>query len=382
MKDKFKDFFRKDNLLYLINNDKIINFYSSLIAIIFGLLIGFIIMLFANPSDAFYGFSKILSGGFSGGSKGTGNIFYYATPIILTGLSIGFAFKTGLFNIGASGQLLFGAFCALFVGIKWTWLPAGLHWIVAILAGVTGGAFWALLPGILKALLNVHEVIATIMMNYIGVYLVNMLIKGTPSIFDSSKNQTRLPNANAILPKLGLDKLFPGSSINIGIIIAIIVAIVIYIILNKTSFGYELKACGYNKNASKYAGINEKKSIILSMVIAGALAGLAGGLLYLSGTGKRIEVVDVLPVEGFNGIPVALLGLSNPIGIIFAGLFISYISQGGFYMQLYNFAPQIIDIIIAIIIYSSAFSLIVKQFLQKFRVERIQPISQAAEREE
>ena len=375
MNSRIKKLFTRDGMLDVLGSDKATNLFSSLIAIVIGLAVGLVILLVSNPSNAFNGFFTILMGGFSGGAKGLGNVFYYATPIILTGLSVGFAFKTGLFNIGASGQLLVGAFCGLYVGIAWTWLPDQIHWIVAVLASIIGGGVWALIPGLLKAFFNVNEVISTIMMNYIGLYTVNMTIKYSGVIFDSTRNQTKLPSINAIIPKMGLDKIFPGSSINIGILIAILVAILIFLILNKTTFGYELKACGYNKEASKYAGINEKRNIILSMVIAGALAGLGGGLLYLAGSGKHIEVVDVLPIEGFNGIPVALLGLSHPIAIIFAGLFIAYLSQGGFFMQLYGYAPEIINIIISIIIYSSAFSLIIKLYLNKKKRDKLALLS-------
>jgi simple sugar transport system permease protein len=171
----------------------------------------------------------------------------------------------------------------------------------------------------------------------------------------------------ANLPKMGMDLVFRDgynvSSANSGIFLAIIFAVLIYIVLEKTSFGYELKACGLNREAARYAGINERRSIVASMVIAGAMAGLGGALLYLAGSGKGITVVDVLAPEGFNGIPVALLGLNNPLGIIFSGLLIAYLNVGGFNMQLYNFAPQVIEIIIAVIIYFSAFALLLKSFI-------------------
>jgi simple sugar transport system permease protein len=282
---------------------------------------------------------------------------------------VAFAFKTGLFNIGASGQFIVGGFVAVFIGVRGAGiLPGNLHWIVALLAAIVAGALWATLPGILKAYFNVHEVISCIMMNYIGMYLVNLLI--TQSIYDSLKNQTQTPADTAIIPKLGLDKLFGGSSANAGIFIALAAVVVIYILLNKTAFGYELKACGYNRDASHYAGINARRGILLSMIIAGALSGLAGGLVYLAGAGKHIEVVDVLAAEGFNGIPVALLGMSNPIGVFFAGLFIAYITVGGFYMQLYDYVPQIIDIIIAAIIYFSAFALVFRSLITRFMKAR------------
>jgi len=226
------------------------------------------------------------------------------------------------------------------------------------------GALWALIPGLLKALCNVHEVISSIMMNYIGMYLVNFLVAGNSKLFDQLRNQSITVPKNAQIPKMGMDKFFPNSSVNGGFFIAVLFVIIIYIILNKTTFGFELKAVGFNKDASKYAGINEKRSIILSMAIAGALSGLGGGLLYLAGSGKHIEVVDVLAAEGFAGISVALVGLSNPIGILFAALFIAYITEGGFFLQLFDFVPEIIDIIIAVIIYFSAFALIIQSIIR------------------
>ncbi|HVI42137.1 MAG TPA: ABC transporter permease [Anaerovoracaceae bacterium] len=349
------------------------NAYSSIFSILVGLLFGFIILLISNPAEAVDGFTIILKGGFSTGAKGMGQVLYFATPLILTGLSVGFAFKTGLFNIGAAGQFIMGAFAAVYIGVKWTFLPAPWHWIVALIGAAVVGGLWALIPGLLKAYLNVHEVIATIMMNYIGMYLANYLIK--LYIYDSKKGLSMNVAESAVLPKGGLDNIFFNplgsakdlSTVNCGIWIAILIAIVIFIILNKTTFGYELKACGFNPNASKYAGINEKRNIVLSMVIAGMLAGLGGGLLYLAGVnGRHINVVDVLAAEGFNGIPVALLGLSNPIGIIFSAIFIAYITQGGNYLQTLDFVPEVIDIIIACIIYFSAFSLIFRTVLPRF----------------
>lgn len=356
----------------LIRSEGFNSAMSSIFAILIGLAFGFVVLLISNPSQAVRGFGIILEGGFSTGAKGIGQVFYFATPLILTGLSVGFAFKTGLFNIGAPGQFIMGAFAAVFVGVKCTFLPAPFHWIVALLAAAIVGGLWALIPGILKAYYNVHEVISTIMMNYIGIYLCNMLVK--LYIYDSNKSMSQNCLVSADLPKWGLDKVFVNvtgtykdiSTVNGGIIIAIIIAILIYIILNKTIFGYELKACGFNSSASKYAGINEKRNIILSMVISGALSGLGGGLLYLSGVnGRHIKVVDVLAVEGFNGIPVALLALSNPIGIIFSAIFISYLTLGGNYLQTLNFMPEVIDIIIACIIYFSAFALFFRSILPK-----------------
>ena len=254
----------KDKCRNLFHGEEIVNFSSSILAIICGLLFGLIILFASNPGQAFYGFMMVLQGGFTDGIQGIGQMLYLATPIIMTGLSVGFAFKTGLFNIGSSGQFTAGAFAAVFVGVKFTFLPAGVHCLVALMAALLAGAIWGFVPGFLKAFFNVNEVIASIMMNYIGMYLVNMLIQKT--VYDQVKNQTLPVAAGANLPKAGLDRLFPGTNINVGILIAILFVILIYVILNKTTFGYELKACGKNPDASKYAGINEKRNIVLSMV--------------------------------------------------------------------------------------------------------------------
>lgn len=346
---------------------------SSLIAILAGILAGFIILVISNPKNAFEGLLVLIKGGFSGSMKDIGDTLYFATPIIMTGLSVGFAFKTGMFNIGATGQLLVGGLVSIWVGSSWTFLPSSIHWLVALIMGMLGGAVWGMLVGIFKALLNVHEVISSIMLNYIGLFGVNYIIKISP-LYDAAKTQTVNVLESAVIPKAGLDNVFfllrgkfkSISSVNAGIFIAIFFAIVIYILLNKTSFGYELKACGYNRFASKYAGINENKTIIYSMTIAGALSGVAGALMYLApSTGLHIEPVDVLVSQGFNGIAVALLGLSNPLGIIFSGIFVAHISMAGKYLQSLNYMKEIIDVIIGMIIYFSAFSLAIKELIAK-----------------
>ncbi|MFV0352213.1 MAG: ABC transporter permease [Oscillospiraceae bacterium] len=343
------------------------SFLSSATAIVIGILFGFIVLLVANPSKAVAGLGVILQGGFVS-MRELGQMLYDATPIILTGLSVGLANKCGLFNIGGSGQFIVGGFAAVYVGVKWTFLPAPIHWVVALLASAVAGAIWGLVPGILKALSNINEVIACIMMNYIGMSFVNMMVRMT--IYDPAKNQSRLPTAAANIPKTGLDSIFvsggTSSSANGGILIAILLGVVVYIVLNKTKFGFEMKACGLNSDAARYAGINEKKSIISSMVMAGALAGLGGGLSYLAGAGKAIHVLDQLAAEGFNGIPVALLGMSNPIAIIFSGLFIAYLTRGGFNLQTLGYVPQVIDIITAVIIYFAAFTLLFQQIYSRF----------------
>lgn len=358
-----------------------IGFLSSLFAIAVGLLVGFVILLAGNPSQSGAGFFTIITGPLTHGSKGIGQVFYYATPIILTGLSVGFAFKTGLFNIGAPGQFIVGAFAAVVVGIKGTAL-GGAQWAAALAAALIAGALWGAIPGLVKAYFNVNEVIACIMTNYIGMYLVNYLVSTNKDLYDKIRNYSKSVAATANIPKMGLDKIFEGSSVNGGFFIAVLAAVIVYILLNKTTFGYELKAAGFNKDASRYAGMNEKRNIVLSMAIAGSLSALAGALLYLAGSGKHIEIQDVLAGEGFTGISVALLGLSNPIGILLAGIFIAYITAGGFYLQLLNFPTEVIDIIIAVIIYFSAFSLFVRGFITSMRRKRETPEADAASRRE
>lgn len=355
-----------------------IGFLSSLFAIIVGLLVGFLILLASNPAEAGAGFITILTGPLTHGSKGVGQVFYYATPIILTGLSVGFAFKTGLFNIGAPGQFIVGAFAAVVVGIKGE-VFGSAQWAVALFAALAAGAVWGAIPGLVKAYFNVNEVIACIMTNYIGMYLVNYLVSTNKSLYDKIHNYSKSVASTANIPKMGLDKIFEGSSVNGGFFIAVIAAVIIYILLEKTTFGYELKAAGFSKDASRYAGMNEKKNIVLSMAIAGSLSALAGALLYLAGSGKHIEVLDALAGEGFTGISVALLGLSNPIGILLSGIFIAYITAGGFYLQLLNFSTEVIDIIIAVIIYFSAFSLFVRVFITRMQKKKEEKAGKPAE---
>lgn len=344
-----------------------LSFLSSLAAVIAGLLVGFVILFLTDYTQAFPAFIDILTSGFQS-MRNFGEVLFFATPIILTGLSVGFAMKTGLFNIGASGQFTFGAYIAILIGVRAVFLPPPLRIAASLLGAMLAGAVWAAIPGLLKAYRNVHEVISCIMLNWIGIFMVNFMILNT--VFDIDRNSSmRLP-ASSNVPGLGLGQFFQGSAlrpsaVNSGIIFSIAAAVIVYVILDKTKFGYELKACGFNKDAANYAGINEKRNIILSMMISGALAGLGGGLHFLSGAGVTMNVANVLAYEGFTGISVALLGLGNPIGIIFAGILIAYLQLGGFQMQLFGFVPEIIEIVTAVIIYFCAFVLLVKMYLEK-----------------
>ncbi len=346
------------------------SFLAALMAIFLGLLFGFLVMLIAAPGNALSGFRYIVFGGFGR----IADVFYFATPILMTGLAVGFAFKMGLFNIGASGQYTMGMFFALYVGFMWD-LPSSIHWIVAILAGMLGGMLWGFIPGIFKAFLNVNEVITSIMFNYIGMYLVDMLIQRNSVMYISSKARTNYLPASVQIPSLGIT----GSNVNFGIVFAIIIGIVLYIVLQKTTFGYELKATGFNKYASEYAGMRGKTNIIITMVIAGGLAGLGGAFAILApsaiaGSSMTYEPINIIAANGFNGIAVSLLGNSHPIGIIFSSVFISHIQRGGTLSSLVGYKPEIIDVVIAVIIYFSAFAMImnsaVARFLKKRREKR------------
>lgn len=370
---------------------------ASLVCVVIGLVIGYLSLLLlgwitlhqqgvtVTLSDLMQktselGFNRILEGGFYEKKNAMGMGVYTeivrTAPLIMTGLSVAFAFKTGLFNIGAAGQYTIGACCALYFA-----LILKQPWWVCLIAAAVGGAIWGAIPGIFKAFLNVNEVITAIMFNWIGLYAVNTLIyqDGKGPMFDIKTTKTlRVVQASpeSLLPTFnvqvdGKDYFgkFPpiiNYEPSIGIIIAIVVAVLIWFILSKTTFGYELKACGHNKHAAKYAGINDKKNIVLSMTIAGALAGLGAGLFYLSGSKEWEPLVStILPADGFNGISVALLASSNPIGCIFSALFISHITVGGGAMEASLFPSEVSDIVSGVVIYLCAFSLLFKSTIRK-----------------
>lgn len=350
----------------------LISVLASVISILVGLLFGLLLLIIIKPGMAFPKFGQMLTAGISSAPK-LAKVLYQAAPLIMTGLSVAFAFKTGLFNIGASGQYTVGAFAALACAIIFQ-----MPWYLCLLAALIAGAFWGVFPGLFKALFNVNEVITSIMFNWIGMMAVNLLCMNIkqdgklimlPKAWISGNGLTdrtvslSVANPNALIPKMGLDKLLNSNYMNISIFIAIAFAILLWVILSRTTFGYELKACGSNKNAGIYAGINAKRNIVLSMVIAGAMAGLGGGIYYLAGTAEY-TIQKALLAMGFNGISVALLATSNPIGTIFSALFISYIQVGGETLQPV-YAKEIIDIIIAVIIYLSAFALLTKTIISK-----------------
>ncbi|MFW6318814.1 MAG: ABC transporter permease [Bacillota bacterium] len=344
-----------------LENPTAINALSSVLAIIGGLLVGLLIMLIVSPSSAFEGLITITFGGLNDGLTSIGSMLYYGTPLILTGLSVAFAFRTGLFNIGATGQLTVGAFTAVFIGYNWTFLGP-FQWLVALLGAMIVGGLWGAIPGILKAFRNVHEVVSSIMLNYVAMYLVTELI--TKYIYNTTYGRAYGPVENGQIPSAGIRDLFSGSNVHWGFFIAILFVLIAHIILNKTTFGYELKAVGFNKDAAKYAGMNEKRNIILSMTIAGIFAGAAGAMMYLVGGRTMAPSNNLLP-EGFTGIAVSLLGLNAPIGVLVVGIFYGSLQQGGYYLQEVSadFMSEMTDIIISVVIYFSALALFLRRYV-------------------
>lgn len=393
--EKIKQFFRSLFVSENGNEAKFLTFYkkegtksvlSSLICIIAGVFIGWLVLLIialsskdVPDSHAFRALGIILAGPFASGSGNTatmvGQMLFESTPIIMTGLSVAIAFKTGLFNIGAPGQYLMGITGSIIVALSIpTTSPAGAFfvWLLALIVGMLFGMIWGLIPGIFKAFLGVNEVIVCIMTNWIAANVVSWIFAGSEFINTAGGKSafllTTLSNGVAT-PTWGLEKLFPGSYVDIGIFIAVAIAIVMYVVLNKTTFGYELKACGHNKHAAKYAGMNEKRNIMLSMAIAGGLAAIGSSLYYLNGhTEFAWETYLSLPDNGFNGIPVALLASNNPIGVIFSGIFLRYIDKGGFNLGVFtSFNEYVSDLIVALIIYFAGFAKFIKDLLSRKR---------------
>ena len=376
---------------------------ASLLSIVIGLTVGAIVIVIVGLTKQNIGirgiwdgvrivFAGILSTGREAGKltwgfnpQNLGNMLFRATPLVMTGLSVAIANKTGLFNIGAAGQYLMGTMATLMIALS---IPAGalpgwIIWLLAFLGGMIAGGLWGAIPGALKALLNINEVLACIMTNWLAANLVTWafdvsnfknIVEGTKTgyVYKTTYGLTLVDgqwtyvDGNGIATsKMGLDLLFPGSQVNGGILIAIVLAILVYILLNKTTLGYELKACGSNRHAARYAGINDKRNIVLSMAIAGALAGAGASLYWLSGNTEFYwTTYQALPAAGFNGIPVALLAVNNPIGVVFTGIFMAMLNIVGQTLTgLTAYNEYITDVIISVIVYLSAFSLVIRLWL-------------------
>ncbi|AQS05859.1 ABC transporter permease [Clostridium beijerinckii] len=346
---------------------------STFIAIFCGFIVASIVLGVAgyNPIDAF---SALFEGIFSK-PKYISNTIIKATPIILTGLSVAFAFKTGLFNIGAEGQYIVGTIASTIVGIKLN-LPAVLEIPLVILAGVAAGAVFGGIVGVLKAKFGIHEVITSIMLNWIALYLSNFVVS-TDVFHQPDSTSTYMINESGFTTILGnwktsdagmeflshhkwLSEVLLKTDVNIGIIVAIIMAVVISILLYKSAKGYELRAVGLNKDAAEFAGINVNRNIVQSMVIAGALSGLAGALAITGTAPHKLSTMAAFENNGFNGLSVALIAGSSPIGCIFGGLLYGGLLYGGQSVQSAIGAPsEIINIMIGTIVFFVALTKIV-----------------------
>ena len=381
----------KNTLLTIYEKEATKKVLASLISILVGLTVGAIVVAIVGLSKSNIGvagmwdgvrliYAGILSTGRNAAGQLTwgfnptslGNMLFRATPLIMTGLSVAVANKTGLFNIGAPGQYLMGTMASLMIAlaIPSEVVPAGLIWVLAFLGGCLAGALWGAVPGALKAFLNINEVLACIMTNWLAANIVTWAfdVSNFKNVVENTKTGYIYKTSfnGVATPKMGLDVLFPNSQVNGGILIAILIAIAMAVLMSKTTLGYQLKACGSNRHAARYAGINDKRNIVLSMGIAGALAGGGAALYWLSGNTEFFwSTYQSLPAAGFNGIPVALLAVNNPIGVVFSGIFMAMLDIVG--QQLTGFTAYneyITDVIISVIVYLSAFSLVIRMLLK------------------
>lgn len=344
---------------------------ASLLCIIIGLLVGYIVLLIINPKGAGEAIMAILKNflyypSAVAAKKYFGTTLVKASALLMCSLSVLFAYKVGLFNIGAAGQYVVGAGACLYFGLQ-----LKMPWYVCLIASVVAAAIVGGISGLLKAYFNVNEVISCIMLNWIGLYSVNMLltkVKDSATPYTKSLSGT---NESALLPNAGLDKLFANNEfVTIGLVISIVMAILVWVLLEKTKLGYELKATGLNKNAAKYCGMREKRNIILTMVIAGGLAGLGAAIFYLTGIEQWMVQQTAVPAMGFNGIAAAFLGGSSPIGAIFSSYFIQHITSGGSYVDKTMYCAQISDLISAFIIYLCGFVFFFKMWLNRYLNKR------------
>lgn len=340
----------------ILKNDAVQSLLTSLICIMIGMLVGYLVLLVIEPSGAAESIAAIAKNflGYSRTSmqmKHLGTTLAKTAPLIMCSLSVLFSYKVGLFNIGAAGQYVIGACACLYAALAWGW-----GWLPCMLFAAVAGAVFGMITGALKAYFNVNEVISGIMLNWIGLYFTNMLLTTVKDASSAYTYALKAKGKAAIFPTLGLEKVFNGNKyVSLAIPLAVIFAIAVWVVLNKTKFGYELKATGYNKNAAKYCGMAEKRNIIVSLAISGALAGLAGSFLYQTDIEQWQVTISSVPGMGFNGIAAAFLGGLNPIGSIFSSFFIQHITEGGSHVDLTIYCSQISELISAIIIYLCGF---------------------------
>jgi len=350
----------------ILRNSAFQTILGSLLCIILGLFVGYVVLLIINPAGASGAILAIIKNflyypSAAAAMKYFGTTLVKASALLMCSLSVLFAWKVGLFNIGAAGQYVVGAGASLYFA-----LGLNCPWYVCILAAVVFAALAGGISGALKAYFNVNEVISCIMLNWIFLYLVNMLltcVKGESTPYTKSLATS---NKKALLPNAGLDKIFSNNNlVTIGIILAVVIAILIWVLLEKTKLGFELKATGMNKQAAIYCGMHEKFNTILTMMIAGALAGFGAAIFYLSGTEEWMVQQTSVPTMGFNGIAASFLGGAHPIGAIFASYFIQHITSGGTYVDKTMYCSQISDLISAVIIYLCGFVLFFKLWFNR-----------------
>lgn len=350
----------------ILKNSAVQALVASLLCIIVGLFIGYIALLFINPEGAGEAIVAVVKNFLNSSRanlrmKNLGNTLVKTAPLLMCALSVLFAYKVGLFNIGAAGQFVVGSCACLYGALAWGW-----SWLPCMLFAAVVGALYGGIVGLLKAYCNVNEVISGIMLNWIGLYTANMLLSAVKEPTSPYTLHVASEAPQALLPNMGIGELFNGNQYTtIAIPLAIIIAIVIMVVLDKTRFGYELKATGNNKNAAKYAGMAENRNIILTLVIAGGLAALGGAFLYLTDYEQWSVTQSSVPGMGFNGIAAAFLGGLNPIGTIFASYFIQHITNGGAYVDLTKYSSQISDLISSIIIYLCGFVLFIKTVMNR-----------------
>ena len=355
----------------LLRNSGFQTILGSLLCIIIGLLIGYIVLVIINPGGAGKAIVAILKNflyypSAAAATKYLGTTLVKASALLMCSLSALFAWTVGLFNIGAAGQYVVGVGACLYFGIG-----LGMPWYVCMLAAVVTAAFVGGISGALKAYFNVNEVISCIMLNWIGLYLVNMLLTGVKEQSTPYTKPLDSVNKSALLPNIGLDRVFSKNEfVTIGLPLAVMMAVIVWVVLEKTRFGFELKATGMNKNAAKYCGMREKRNIILTMVIAGGLAGFGAAIFYLTGIEQWMVQQTSVPAMGFNGIAAAFLGGSNPLGAILSSYFIQHITSGGTYVDKTMYCTQISDLISAFIIYLCGFVLFFKVWLNRLLDKR------------
>ena len=345
----------------LLKNSGVQSLLASLICVVLGMLIGYIVLLFINPDGAGEAITDVMKNFLTYSKPETqvkylGNTLVKTAPLLMCSLSILFAYKVGLFNIGAAGQYCIGVALSLYAALAWGW-----SWLPCMLLAMLGGALLGAISGLLKSYCNVNEVISGIMLNWIVLYLTNMLLTQVKEDTSPYTFVLSHKNASAILPSLGLGSLFNGNQyVGLALPLSIVIAILVWVVLEKTRIGYELRATGNNKNAAKYCGMAEKRNIIMTLAISGMLAGLGAAMLYLTGYEQWQCSTSSVPGMGFNGIAAAFLGGLNPIGAILASFFIQHITAGGAYVDKSMYCAQISDLISSIIIYLCGFVLFMK----------------------